>query len=115
MDGGGVTVSGNRLATIWRREDTVYASAGSDEEALGRGRNGVVAFGPRGPVMAWQTADGDVVLKDSTSPAAAVARGRFPHLGAAPGGRGPVVLAWEDPEQGAMARAVVPPEQARGR
>jgi hypothetical protein len=59
--------------------------------------------------MAWQTPDGEIVLREagSTTPAA-VARGRFPSFGAAPAGKGPLVLVWEDPERGAMARNLSP-------
>ncbi len=111
MDGGGVAISRGSVATVWRREDVVYAaSPGSREEPLGKGRNAVVAFGPHGAAMAWQTPEGDVVLRASGSQPVTVGRGRFPSLGAMPGGRGPIVLAWEDPERGAMVRPVVSSE-----
>jgi len=107
MDGGGVALSGGDVATVWRREDVVYAaSPGKEEEPLGKGRNAVVAFGPRGVMRAWQGAGGDIVLAAAGSPPVSVGRGRFPAFGAMPGGGGPLLLAWEDPESGAMIRPV---------
>jgi hypothetical protein len=104
MDGGGIAVDGGRVATAWRREDVVYAAEpGAEEKPLGRGRNASVALRDGVALVAWQTSDGDVALARGGSAApAVVGRGRFPALGAAPDGKGPVVLAWEDPERGAM-------------
>jgi hypothetical protein len=106
MDGGGVAVSNGRVATVWRREETLFAAApGSAEERLGPGRNAAVAFGPGGPRYAWQTPDGEIVLKEpGASAPVAVGRGKFPSFGAAARGQGPVVLVWEDPDAGVMTR-----------
>ena len=105
MDGGGVAVSGGRVTTVWRREDVVYsADPDAPEQALGRGRNAVVALGAAGLVRAWQTPDGSIVLQTKGAAATPVGRGGFASLGAAPGGNGKVVLVWEDSERGAMVR-----------
>lgn len=109
MDGGGLAVSGGRLTTAWRREDVVYsADLDAPEQALGRGRNAAVAFGAPGLVRAWQTPDGNIVLQTKGAAATPLGRGGFAAFGAAPGGKGEVVLVWEDPERGAMARKVGP-------
>ncbi len=104
MDGGGVAVSSGRVATVWRREEILYAAEpGGEERSLGRGRNPVVAFSSAGAIFAWQGPEGDIVLKKAGADGpVTVGRGKFPSFGAAPGG--PVVLAWEDPDLGAMAR-----------
>lgn len=54
MDGGSIAVSGNQVATVWRRENTVYHSGlrGSEVE-LGPGRQPTVALTTNGPVYAW--------------------------------------------------------------
>lgn len=109
MDGGGVAVSGGHVSTVWRREDVVYsADPGAAEQALGRGRNAVVALGAPGLLRAWQTPEGTIVVQTGVAAAAPVGRGGFASFGAAPGGGGEVVLVWEDPERGAMARRVGP-------
>jgi hypothetical protein len=106
MDGGGVAASSGRVATVWRREEILYAAEpGGEEKPLGPGRNPDVAFSSSGPLFAWQTPEGDVVLKKTGADApVTVGHGRFPSFGAAPAG--PVVLAWEDPDRGAVARPV---------
>jgi hypothetical protein len=109
MDGGGVAVNGGRVATAWRREETVYSAAPGEAEAeLGRGRNAAIAFGPGGPHIAWQTPEGDVVLKKAASTPEVIGRGRFPSFGVAPTAKGPLLIVWEDPEKGAMSRVVAP-------
>jgi hypothetical protein len=109
MDGGGVAASAGRVTTVWRREDVVYAAdPGAPEQALGRGRNAVVALGAAGRLRAWQTPDGNVVVQAAAAPTTPVGRGGFASFGAAPGGKGEVVLVWEDPEKGVMVRTVGP-------
>ncbi len=109
MDGGGVATAGGRVTTVWRRDDVVYAAdPDSPEQALGRGRNAVVALGAAGLLRAWQTPDGNIVVQTAGASAAPVGRGGFASFGAAPGGSGDVVLVWEDAERGAMVRKVGP-------
>jgi hypothetical protein len=115
MDGGGVAVIGEQLTTVWRREDVVYSAApGAAEETLGKGRNAVVALSDGTVYMAWQTPENEIVLKRSGAAAVPVGRGRFAAIGAAANGKGPVVLAWEDPERGAVALAVAAAKSERG-
>jgi hypothetical protein len=107
MDGGSVAVAGGRVATVFRREDVVYAAAlGSEEQPIGKGKNAAVAVASDGTYLAWQTLDGNVLLKAPDSAVAVVGPGRFPVLAAAPGGDARVVLTWEDPERGAMVRTI---------
>jgi hypothetical protein len=109
MDGGGVAVSGGRVATVWRREETVYAATPGDEEAsLGRGRNASVAFGPGGVNIAWQGGEGEILLKRPGAAVEVIGPGKFPMFGAPPGGKGPLILVWEDPQAGAMSRLLAP-------
>ncbi len=61
----------------------------------------MVVLGPRGPLRAWET-EGTIVMQSWAGTAIQVGRGRFAALGAAPGGKGDIVLVWEDPEQGVM-------------
>jgi hypothetical protein len=68
----------------------------------------VVAFGAAGLLRAWQTPDGAVVVQTAGAPATPVGRGGFASFGVAPGGKGKVVLVWEDPEKGAMVRTLGP-------
>ena len=107
MDGGGLAVSGGRVATAWRREDTVYSALPGDREtSLGPGRNAAVAFGTDGVNIAWQSADGEILLKRGSSEPESIGRGKFPSFSAAAGPKGPLVLVWEDPESGAVARVL---------
>jgi hypothetical protein len=109
MDGGGVAAAAGRVTTVWRREDVVYAAdPDAPEEALGQGRNAVVALGTSGLHRAWQTPDGKIVLQTASAVATPIGRGGFASFGAASGGKGEVVLVWEDPEKGAMVRRVGP-------
>lgn len=107
MDGGGVAIEGARVATAWRREDVLYSSSPGEEEAsLGRGRNATVALGPKGVIIAWQSAEGDVLLKREGSAPEVLGSGRFPTFGVPHANKGPLVLVWEDPKTGAMARVL---------
>ena len=109
MDGGGVAVSGARVATVWRREEIVYTAApGQAETSLGPGRNATVAFGPDGASIAWQNELGAILLQRSGSKPELVGRGKFPAFGFAASGSRTLILAWEDPESGAVARVVSP-------
>jgi hypothetical protein len=106
MDGGGLTWARGRVATVWRREDIVYAAApGSEEQHVGTGKNAAIASAWDGTYIAWQTLDGKVLLKGPNDATGVVGPGRFPALAAGPGGD-TLVLTWEDPERGAMVRTV---------
>jgi hypothetical protein len=109
MDGGGAAAAAGRVTTVWRREDVVYAAdPDAPEEALGPGRNAAVALGAQGLHRAWQSPDGTIVLQTAGAAATPAGRGGFASFGAATGGKGRVVLVWEDPERGAMARILGP-------
>jgi len=54
--GGGMTIAGNEtIDCVWRPQDEVFAvSPGQEQEkALGKGRNPVIAYGPKGRYVAW--------------------------------------------------------------
>ncbi len=96
MDGGGVTVDEKgRVATIWRREGSVFATReGEAEKALGLGRNptavatkaglyGAWTEGTSVRVETWGAAEPETVDEDGAFPALAVVRD------------GSAVVAWE--------------------
>jgi hypothetical protein len=96
MDGGGLAVDQNgRVTTIWRREETLFASdADGSEEPLGPGRNPAVAVTRGGVYAAWT--DGKAVLMTKPTvrwPETIIEEGGFPSIAALPDGS--VVAAWE--------------------
>jgi hypothetical protein len=96
MDGGGLAVDGqNRVHTVWRREDTVYASADEGPEtSLGTGRNPATAAGGGGAYAVW--GDGKrVVLKAPAAPQPEVVAedGAFPSIATLDDGS--IVVSWE--------------------
>ncbi len=60
MDGGGVAVDGKgSVATVWRRQDTVYLdSPGKPESVLGKGKNAALATNDDGVYAAWSGPQG---------------------------------------------------------
>ena len=98
MDGGGITFlrdNPGKFLTVWRREGTLYSAlAGAPEQALGEGRDAVIAASTRAPVMAWQTKAG-LALKACGEPLRVLdPKGSAASLAAAPDGRF-VVIVWE--------------------
>ena len=98
MDGGGITFlrdNPGKFLTVWRREGTLYSAlAGVPEQALGEGRDAVIAASIHAPVMAWQIKAG-LVLKAGGEPLRVLdPKGSAASLAAAPDG-GFVVIVWE--------------------
>ena len=98
MDGGGITFlrdAPGKFLTVWRREGTLYSAlAGAPEQALGEGRDAIIAASTRAPVMAWQAKAG-LVLKSGGEPLRVLdPKGSAASLAAAPDGRF-VVIVWE--------------------
>jgi hypothetical protein len=102
MDGGGMAIEGDgRLATVWRREQTIFRTDGEGpEKSLGSGRNPAIAAGRKGTYVAW-TRDKAVLLAKpgSDTPETLDDAGAFPSVVAL--GDGSVLAAWES--NGAIA------------
>jgi hypothetical protein len=81
MDGGAVALTGKGVTSTWRRQDRVYLSTPLEPERLvGIGRDPVLALAPRGVDLAWNTRDGIMLLRDSTT--RLVGAGTFPSIAA---------------------------------
>jgi len=102
MDGGAVAVGeGGGAATVWRREQTVFATEGdAPERAMGPGRNPTAVLATGGLYAAWTQGTAVVVSKPGRdSPEVVADAGAFPSL--APLADGSVLAAWES--SGAIA------------
>lgn len=103
MDGGGLAADGDgTVHTIWRRNQTVYQCAdGRTELSLGAGEQGRAARGPDGVYLTWITQRPgtlSVLPPNALYPLRLATRASDPAIAAAPDGRGPVVVAWEEPD-----------------
>jgi hypothetical protein len=89
MDGGGLVASDRQTSAIWRREDTVYASAvgprqtSGPEVKLAAGKDPAIAQLGDQQELAWVDADG-IWLKQIRKPAVLLGPGRSPTLLALP-------------------------------
>lgn len=98
MDGGGIALTKTgKPITVWRRENTIYqASPGEPEQVVSSGKNGSVASGPNGPVLAWEDA-GSIYVKRGKNPVVTcLGEGKLPHVAVA--GQTAVVV-WENKGQ----------------
>jgi hypothetical protein len=101
MDGGAIAaLSGDKLASTWRRDKAVYLSLEGQpgERLLGVGEQPWIAATDDGPFVVWLKKRGDVVYlltPGSKSPSELASRATDPVIAAGPNGRGPVVAAWE--------------------
>lgn len=95
MDGGAASVDAKGdLATVWRRESTVYyARPGEKEVRIGEGRSPMMSRFGATTYLVWEdrgkiklTSPGNAIVND-------VAEGRHPQVLALPGGR--VLVAWD--------------------
>jgi hypothetical protein len=95
MDGGGVTVDEKgRVATIWRREGTVFATRGGDpEQSLGEGRNPATVATTAGVYSAWTEGSSVRVEMKEAEPETVDEDGAFPALAVVRDGS--AVVAWE--------------------
>ena len=101
MDGGAIAVgAGGKVATVWRRESTVYLTDGDQnaERSLGPGEQPVVTATAAGPYVAWLKKRGELaylLAPGSSSPTVLARHAADPVIAVAADGRGPVVAAWE--------------------
>lgn len=100
MDGGSIAVGpGGKLHTAWRRDKTVFlASDAKSEHTLGGGEQPSIAAAGTGAYTVWLAKRGEALLLQSPgsdSPEKLAPHAKDPVIAAAPGGRGPVVAAWE--------------------
>ena len=112
MDGGAVAAGPEgRVETVWMRAGSMFAAKpGEAERSLGRGVQGWTAFGAEGSYAVWlENRPGKLLalLPDATSPRNLAERASDPVVSAAPNGRGPVVVAWEDKETGGIVSQVL--------
>ena len=79
-DGGGVAFRGDALASVWRREDGIYAVSGPKAETrIGTGHDPALAQGDAGVDVAWVAAGG-LVLRQADAQDRTLGPGRFPAL-----------------------------------
>ena len=101
MDGGAIAaLAPGKFATAWRREKTVYLqlSEGKTERRLGPGEQPWIAATADGPYVSWLNKRGGALLlltPGSNSPVELAPHASDPVIVTGPGGRGPVVAAWE--------------------
>jgi hypothetical protein len=101
MDGGAIAVAADgKPAAAWRREKTVYLSLAGrrEEQRLGPGEQPWVTATEVGPVVVWLKERGETLFllaPGDEAPTDLAARAADPVIASGPGGRGPVVAAWE--------------------
>ncbi len=120
MDGGAVASGpGGLIETVWMREGSVFeARPGEPERRLGRGVQGWTAIGPGGPCSVWLSARPGRLLAEvpgQTHPITLAEGANDPSVAADPGGRGPVVAAWEAKGGGIFAARLDRPKPAATR
>ncbi len=100
MDGGALSYDATgALATVWRREGTVYSATPGAAETLlaASAQQPVLARGKSGMVIAYEKS-GEVMLTTAGQPAKAIAKGRAPAI--ASNAAGVCYLAWEGADGG---------------
>jgi hypothetical protein len=101
MDGGSMApLSDGKLASVWRRDKSIYLSLEehTEEKLLGTGEQPWIAATRDGPFIVWLTKRGNdayILSPNSASPVKLSTNAADPVLATGPGGRGPVVAAWE--------------------
>jgi hypothetical protein len=101
MDGGAIAVvAGGKIASAWRRDQTVYLSLDGvrEERLLGVGEQPWIAATDAGPFVVWLKKRGDIAYllsPGSNSPIELASHAADPIIASGPNGRGPVVAAWE--------------------
>jgi len=78
MDGGGLVLRNQKIASAWRREKDVYlAETGKPEIKLGTGQDVALGANNQGLYVVWSTADGIMAhLPNATQPSKLAARAR---------------------------------------
>jgi hypothetical protein len=96
MDGGGISVSGGRIVTAWRRDHDLYIDRpGEKETAIGQGTDIALAAGKDGVYAIWCTPTGIQALAPGRKQPKQIApKGSFPAIVSLP--TGGALAAWED-------------------
>ena len=80
MDGGGLAVSDDRVAAVWRREDGVFLTTDAvPERRLGTGRDPAITAADSGLEIVWSTPAGIMLMRGAAGPTA-LGPGRFPAI-----------------------------------
>jgi hypothetical protein len=101
MDGGAIAaLPSGKLASVWRRDKTVYlALAGQEQEQqVGNGEQPSIAATENGPYIVWLLKRGGaarLLTPGSSSPVELSPHASDPVIVTGPSGRSPVVAAWE--------------------
>ncbi len=103
MDGGGLACDADgSLTTIWRREKQLFTyTPGHEEISIGAGAQGWAAAGPGGPFLVWSTGRPGAIFATNPilkRPQQLASRGSDPVVAGAVTGKGPIVAAWEAPD-----------------
>jgi hypothetical protein len=82
MDGGGLVLDAQgKVATTWRRENTIYyASPGSMEQKIGEGRAASLAQSSKGHYLVWQQNQNIVALSPDKIGAETIGAGTYPRV-----------------------------------
>lgn len=108
MDGGALTYDPTgALATVWRREGTVYsASAGAPEKTLAAAaQQPVIARTRNGLTVAYEKG-GEIMLVVGSQSPKSLGKGRAPAIGS--NGAGAAFIAWEAPDSSSPLIAPIP-------
>lgn len=95
MDGGSLSIGPDgKLATVWRRDSTVYLDyPGQPEQELGPGKQPAVSMTATGPLIVWNEGTAlKMLLPGAKSPSVLAPEGAFVSLA----GTENVVAAWEE-------------------
>jgi hypothetical protein len=101
MDGGAIAaLPKDQLATVWRRDKSIYLSLAGDERErlLGPGEQPSIAATSQGAYIVWLTKRGSTLqlLKPGDrSPIALAEHASDPVIATAPGNKQPIVAVWE--------------------
>lgn len=103
MDGGAIAVVDGKLASVWRREKTVYLveGAGAAERSLGSGEQPWLVATEAGPCVAWVESRGGrlrLLEPGEKKPKTLAAHASDPVLAVGPAERAPLVAVWEERE-----------------
>jgi hypothetical protein len=101
MDGGALTFdTANQLATVWRREKTVYLTRAGDslEQTIGPGEQPTLAANKAGLYIVWLKKRGEtayLLAPGKETPRELATRAADPVIIAGPHEESPIVAAWE--------------------
>jgi len=100
MDGGAISISGNQVSSVWRRDKSLFLvrSGKSGEQPLGMGEQPWIASSKAGPYVVWLNKRGEqayLLTPSQASPVPLGNRAGDPVIAAGPNEKGPVVATWE--------------------